>query len=375
MKRLLLWVVAASALLGLQVHASYDNFHFYRAGYFFGEPRFEKNGLTTIQLSIAGGSTRTSRNCQGETVSLFDIYGPANMRVLGNGVPGKDITTSADAALINLSQLPANDGFAMFSLPGRFSLMEVDFNVIQNMAHGLFAQLYVPVRRMNICSCGLVDICPSATPEWQDFKDHFAAILARYDLSMACIKRTNVGDTTVLVGWTRNYQDTKVLDYVDTTAKIGVIINNAPAKNEDLVFDIATGFDKHIGFPLSVDVSVGAFEWFTAGVHSGVIPFLKRSKCIRMKTDCNQSGLIKLAKGEAVVHPGPLWDVGGYLKADHLAGRLSFLFGYTFINQCAVLVCPVECQFDAIIVNSDAGLQGWRMDTINFIAENDFSNE
>ncbi|MDR3550972.1 MAG: hypothetical protein P4L31_06170, partial [Candidatus Babeliales bacterium] len=146
-------------------------------------------------------------------------------------------------------------------------------------------------------------------------------------------------------------------------------------KNEDLVFDIATGFNKHIGFPLSVDVSVGAFEWFTAGVHSGVIPFLKRNKCIRMKTDCNQSGLIKLAKGEAVVHLGPLWDVGGYLKADHLAGRLSFLFGYTFINQCADWVSPVECQFDAIIVNSDAGLQGWRMHTINFLAEYDFTNE
>lgn len=363
-----------------------DNYHFYRAGYFFGEPRLEKDWLGTFELDVAGGSTNKSINNCGQTVPLFDLYGPANMRVLGNGVPNKSVTNVADLALINLSRLPANDGFAQFSFPGHFSIVEADINIEQNFTRGFFTQIYIPIRKLDINPCHYVDLSPTSSstvpnqssPVWQNFLNQFDNILEQYNLSLAPVHQTCIGDVTVLAGWTRNYQNTKILDFVDATVKIGVLINSAPAKNEDLVFDIAPGYDKHFGFPISLGLSLGSFEWLTVGVHADVITFLRRNKDIRMKTDFAQNGILKLAKGLAKVSKGPIWDLGMYAKADHLASAFSLLIGYAFATQEADRVCPFVCQpeatiFNAIIVNSDETLKGWQQHNLNFLAEYDFT--
>lgn len=365
-----------------------DDHHFYRASFLFQEPRFEKNGLGTLESWIGVGETCESRNCFGTVVPLFDLYGPDNMRVLGSGVPNKDPNNSADLALINLAKLQANGCFGQISIPGTFKVFEGGFRYIQNVKNGFFTEIQLPIRSFLTVPYPFIDLSPDSsssfpnksTPEWQDFLRQFNAILQKYNLSYECVKQSNFGDLIWTLGWTRNFQDTEVLDFVDTTIQAGFLVPTAPSRDENQIFSIPFGYNGHWGFVGTFEMSYGAYEWLTMGAHGGVIAFLNREKCgVRIKTDINQNGLIKLATADVVIEKGPLWDIGAYLKADHLGGNFSITVGYTFAQQekdflCACPKLSID-QFDTAIVNSDSTLQGWNMSTINLFIEYDFSKE
>ena len=373
----------------LPVHTwTQDMYHYYRASPFFGEPRLEKSWLSTVEFAVFTGSTSRGKNAKTSTVPVFDIYGTYNMRLLGSGVPNKDITNTADLALINLANTPANGCYANLSFPGSFKVLEGALNIEQNFAHGMFVQFYIPFRKFNISPQHFIDLSPAVTdgptnvntPEWQEFLAQFNTILSNYDLNICKVKVTGIGAVSAELGWTLNYQEAELLDFVDLTIKSGVLLGTGTEKNENYVFDISTGYDRHFGFPISLDISFGLYDWFTAGVHGGAIGFLDKNKNIRMKTDINQSGMIKLAQGNARVSLGAIWDIGLFAKADHMADLISLIIGYTFAQQQNTTLCPQNCPgentiFQTEIVNCDSMYKGWQMNTINFLAELDFTKE
>jgi hypothetical protein len=367
---------------------SIDDHHFYRASFLFQEPRFEKDFLGTFETWIGVGETCESRNCAGTIVPLFDLYGPTNLRLLGSRVPNKDPNNPADLALINLEKLPANGCFGKISIPGSFKVFESGVRYIQNFWNGFFTQAQLPLRTFISTPYHFVDLSPDsssafpnrATPEWQEFLRQFGAILARYNLSDGPVKQTGCGDLIWTLGWTRNFQDTEVLDFVDTTLQAGILVPTAVERNENQIFSIPFGYNGHWGFIGTIDTAYGAYEWLTLGAHAGMIAFLNAKRCnVRIKTDTCQNGLISLATADVVEEKRPLWDIGVYVKADHLGGKLSITCGYTYASQehdflCA---CPAVSQdlFDTAIVNNDCALNGWNMSTLNIFIEYDFSKE
>jgi len=378
----------ACLIFTISVHAI-DDHHFFRASFLFQEPRFEKNSLGTLETWVGVGETNESLNSASTIVSLFDLYGPSNMRLLGSGVPNKDPNNQADLALINLARLSPNDCFGFVSLPGSFKVVESGFRYMQNFAGGFFTEIQLPVRSFRIVPNSFVDLSPDSSslfpnrssPEWQEFLREFNAILARYNLSYDCINQTQLGDFIWTLGWTTNYQDSELFDFVDTTLQAGILYPSAPQKNENLIFDIPFGYDGHWGFVATFDMSYGAYDWLTMGIHGGVLAFLNRVKNnVRIKTDINQNGLIKLATANVLMEKGPLWDLGVYAKADHLGGGLSITMGYTYVNQGNDRICS-ECPvlnntlFDPNIANSDTALAGWDMHNIHLFIEYDFSKE
>lgn len=367
---------------------AFDDHHFYRASYLFDEPRLEKNGLTTWQAWIAGGSTTKGRNSDDTIVPIFDIYGFQNMHLLGSGVPCKDLTNPADLALVNLARLPANGCFAQFSLLGKFTAIEAITNFYQNLACGFFMQLQVPFRSLKVSNTRFVDLSPASseccpnrsTVEWQDFLNNFNAILARYNLGFCNTTNTGIGDTTVLFGWTNNYQKTEVLDYIDVSYKGGILIPTGKKKNQNEIFGFPLGYDGHVGIPTSLDVSIGAYEWFTLGIHGGALFFFNHTECMRIKTDINQTGIIKLATAKTLIEKGPIWDIGAYVKADHLGCGVSVTLGYTIVTKEEDCACAGDCAggptvFDPIIVNSDEQLKGWTMHNLHLLVELDLTKE
>src|SRR5690242_7333697 len=82
-----------AALFLISMHTSMyaiDNAHFYRAAFFWGEPRFEKDWLTTIDTTVGGGSTMQGYNNCGDKTSLLAIYGLENLIAIGANVPNLD---------------------------------------------------------------------------------------------------------------------------------------------------------------------------------------------------------------------------------------------------------------------------------------------
>jgi len=95
-----------------------------------------------------------------------------------------------------------------------------------------------------------------------------------------------------------------------------------------------------------------------------------------MKTDVNQSGMIKLAKGYARVNPGLVVHAGAFLQADHVAHGLSITTGYSFARQGNTKIRPCNTTtFNEAIVNTDEMFKKWAVHTVHFQADYDFMEE
>lgn len=369
-------------LISSNIIFSWDNAHFYRASYFYGEPRFEKKYLTSFDIYFGGGSTCQGIRCNCEKTCLLDIYGKHNMQLLGKNVPGKDLSKQTDIILEMLSEEPKRDCFGHFSFRGEFEINELYFLYTQNIPRGFFFQINVPFRKLSICRITYCDLSPrdEMCPNidniyWQSFLNLFDDILKDYKLDIKDFCCKGVGDICFLVGWTQNFEDTEYIDYIDTTFKAGVLAPSAKKRNPNKVFSLPLGYDGHIGFPIIFDGSLGLYEWLTIGAHVDFTYFACRNKTMRLKTDPCQSGFIKLAKDCVCLHKGALWNAGFYVKADHVVGGLSLLAGYTFSTKQKDHIKATPSCIDCAIANCDEMLAKWEMHTIHLLIEYDFTKE
>jgi hypothetical protein len=365
------------AFVAIPLHAI-DNPHFYRATFFWGEPRLERPWLTTFEVEVATGRTNKSFNNNGDKTPLLNIFGPEAFWALGKNVPNLDPTNPLDQILINLAQLPASGTFGDVVFGGHFRFFEMPMQVYQNIINGFFFQAHIPVRRLLISNIRMTDISPQmgpltmSTPEWVAFLQFFDQILARYHLAIKPIDSSGVGDLSLLGGWARTYQQTCLLDYIDVSAKIGVLLPTGASASLHNPFSLPLGYNGHIGVPLKFDCSCGYLEWLTFGTHLGALFLIEKKEKIRMKTSPEQNGFILLTEGEAVVDPGTYWDAAVYTKADHFFRGLSLLFGYTYTHKDADCLRPKnKMVFNPAVVNHDARLRPWSMHELHFMFEYD----
>lgn len=361
---------------------SIDNPHFYRANFFWQEPRFEKSWLTTLDMHIAGGSAKHGFNQQGKKVPLLNIYGLQNMQTLGN-TPGLDPANRLDKILLDLAALPENGLFGKLKFTGKFHTIELILNFYQNFTKGFFLQLYLPIRHLKIdrtqffvdCSPEDITTFPNKNiPEWRNFLSNFDAILSRFGLSKNNINQNGVGDLSLLGGWACNYEQTTKLDFIDVNAKIGVLAPTGIKRGLSNPFDLPTGYNGYWAIPLKFDFSLGYWEWLTWGLHIGSLFFIDQSRTLRMQTTTQESSFFMLLEGKAKVDPGTIWEVSSYIKADHIFRGLSLLFGYCYTQKERDLLCPEDkALFPLALVNASPLHKGWDMHVLHFLAEWDFT--
>lgn len=420
MNRTIKKLLLATSLISMMAGAI-DNHHFYRASNFFPvyhEPRLEECWLTSFDITVAGGSTRKSKNgcgtpfnaCDTESC-LLNICGFSNVPALSCGLPCLDLTNNVDTALNNLALLtgaccnispdclfqgcaPLNVSqttFGMLSFAGKFNILEANFFFTQNFTRGFFFQAHLPVRRLkisNICMADLSPTDPNVFPninsaQWQTFLPLFGTMLERYQLSICPTCSLGAGDLSLLAGWTINYEDTEILDFIDMTFRIGALFPTGKKANIDCVFSLPTGYNGHYGVPISFDLALGAFDCFTMGFHFDALPFIHKIQCLRVKTDANQEGLIKLFKVKADINQGLIWGGTGYLIADHFASGLSMLMGFTVAKKLKSDFRTGLCICDGSIINPplnqsafcldcDPVYGSWTMETFHVLFEYDF---
>ena len=360
-----------------------DNPHFYRATNMFLEPRLEHDYLTTFNTTLGGGSTSHGRSCDNTLVPLFDIYGRQSFQTLNINTLFTDPNNQFDKLLTDLARLPARENFATVSIDAHFKIVEANLSLAQNISHGLFFFFHLPVRRLKINDPSFIDHSPDDTlfpnkntPEWQAVFNQICPLLNNYHLNAHSTVSEGVGDLSSWLGWTHNYQETEILDFIDFTFMAGFLAPTGKQRNESKLFSLPTGYNGHWGFPLCATASIGFYEWVTIGGYLNTLFFLDKNHTMRIKTDSAQTGLIKLACAQVSDHPGPLINTGLFFKADHVGHGLSVTAAYSFASQQKSHLTPKSSiETDCSIINSDSTLKGWNMHTLNFLAEYDFAQE
>jgi len=317
-----------------------DNPHFYRATNMFLEPRLEHNYLTTFNITLGGGKTEKGRNSNNHIVPIFNIYGNNIIPALG-------------------------DDNAHLSLDGTFKIIEANISLAQNLSHGIFLFFYLPVRSLTLSN--ISTNIPFNT---------FSSLLAPYGINANPTTSTGCGDLSSWIGYTHNYQETETLDFIDMTFMAGFLAPTGKTRNEQSLFSLPTGYNGHWGVPLCGILSVGFYEWVTLGTYINSLFFAKRESAIRLKTDPDQTGFIKLASGDVTIYKEPLLNTGVYFKADHFGHGFSFTAAYSFALQGSDRLTPHNADmFNTSVINSDPTLKGWNMHTVNFLVEYDFTQE
>ena len=370
-------------LIAHSIHA-FDNPHFFRPRIFPGEPRLVKEALFTFDCIVDAGSGTCSRNRCHKLVPLLDLYGSYNIQQSILNVPLNTPYNQSDNLLIQLAALPTNGCFGHLSFGGLLRIREAAFDIYYNMYQGWFAHLYLPIRSLTIDNITQRDLSPTASsslpnrtnPIWQQVLGSFGTILSQFNLSLAPSRSVGLGDLTALIGWTHNEErSTRYLDFIDTTVEIGIIMPTGKRADPRYVFSVPTGYDGHVGIPIVLRTSCGAFDWLTFGGSVEGRFFFDRTTCLHLKTAEAQQGLIFLAQGLVKRHLGNLWSFDLFAKADHVFKGLSCLLGYTYDHQQRSHLYSCSPLFNNAIINSNNALFAWSMHTFHLLVDYDFSSD
>jgi hypothetical protein len=241
---------------------AFSNSYFYRASTFWQEPRFERELLSSFDIALIGGSTCISRGCNKKKVPLLNLY----QKKLG--------TQNA-----------------------RFTIFEIDLLYTQNIFSGFFTEVTVPFIHANLYPCYFQSCSYKDRINTRSIKKPF--------------KESLFTDATVLVGWTTNYEDTRYIDFIDATFKIGV---STPLQKRywcAQTLEIPLNYANQSAVIGALTTSFGLYDWLTIGAHANVLRFIQKSSC----------------------RLGNISRAGVYIKADHLCKGISLLLAATYEQQ------------------------------------------
>ncbi len=371
--RLFLEILLFSLIAIVSLYAE-DIVHFYRATPLFPEPRFERDLLFSIDVSIGGGATSTARNGRGDLVPLFSIFGPQELIGMNIGLPPLQIS-DLDQKIHELNTLYAQGVRQYTDLDGHFSITEGYIQLTSTILYGIIAQVVLPIRTLHLGP----EISQSPAAQVVTTHESLGAwldrLLSTYHINNTPYHKTGIGDLAALIGWTINYQDTNTIDFVDFTIKAGCTMPTGKKRDPYVLYSLPHGYNGHWGFPITTQFSIGIFDWITIGIHGEIIPFTSRTQTVAMKTDPSQSGYMKLAYSDAQVALGTHWWYGLYLKADHVVKGFSLTCAYSNAGQRDTQLTPLNTQFSTAIINNDPAYAGWNMHTVHLGAEYDFTKE
>ena len=365
----------AIALLLTPLNALADS-QFYRALADNNEPRAELDWLTTFRASIMGGMASKGFGADKHSTDPLQIYGSNKIGLLAADAVGNPSTLIASA---DLAALLINAPSATLTYSGKFNFFETHFDIEQNIVNGFFARLHIPVKRLvtkNVMVTDSTTGLDANVAEWLTVKNSFATIISAYGLTANDVTKAGIGDIVIGGGWTYNNDSMDKIDFFDTTIRVGVSTPTAEKRDEDKAFSLPLGYNGHMGLPVSFDFALGLFDWVTFGAHVDATFFFKKTVNIRMNTNANQNGYIKLLKGDAKRELGHIFNAGSFLKLDHVFKGLSFSVGYNYAHKDKDQLTPADLTaFTVTAANADCMLKSWNMHVIHTSVEYDFARD
>ncbi len=349
--------------------------HFFYARPFFGEPRLEKPFLSTFEITLFGGHTSRSFNSCQNTVRLFDMYGPCRPQDFATTIP-LDMSKPENILLYQLSQESATlQDVQALSYSGTFRTVATFFEYWQNICHGFFTHIYVPLELIQLKEIRSHDLTPNyaQTTTWLEVIKNFDKILNLYNLSTDGYRYTTWGDCVIECGWTSNNEKSPHLDFADITTSIGVVLPTGKKTDPSYAFSIPSGYDGHTGCIITGECALGTHDWFTWGLQGQCIIFADKSVCRRFDITQTTPGFIVLPQHKITIKKDPLWHLGSYIKADHISHGFSLLLGISFDQQEGSSIYPANTS--EWITPQTGPYALWNMTTFHIQAECDFATD
>ena len=393
---------------------------YYRAAHFQGLPKTNLRDVTTyVSARYLEGDTKSSWNKHEKRKPLFADHGPFDLAKMGLNLEGlteeckplthqflRNITRDEGGEITDGGMLSvlSEKGIGKFEFSGNFSISELDIEVHQNLMYGFYLHAHLPLRDLKICNIKFKHVGCQATdaitaPNNVSDKMVFDTFVANLDPILKengliahdtnyC--KNGLTDFTISAGW-QGYDNTSfdLVSSVQGYMQIGALIPNSDRNPINRVFWLPDGYGDHFGVNARIGFQANAFEYFGFGMTGGITMLFNETFCRRVPTSCCQRGFMHLQAAQVTVEQGTVWDIGAYIKADHLLAGLSILGGYTYTKQersfltvkdCNYLKTFSEQQFNLTppslvnrdtVASSDPRLMDWNQHTMHVMIEYD----
>lgn len=318
------------------------------------QPSYEIKPWTVfIGDRIRFGQTHDSYDNHESKSALFNKAGSWDLVHLGLGLndadrdnPLKPATRAkwgAPAAPFSgLNNLAADDGKADVS--GTLKILDMRHTVALTLPLGFFVDAALPVRQITtegviITPKGALVINGVAINTYLTNDLPLIAKEHGVELNLARTTKVGLGDLAVAGGW-QGAHDNKstIFTYLKGLFKAGALFPTAHGQNKDLLISFPFGYNGHYGFFGRGAVEVTIFDAFTVGATVGSTVFLKKTQEMRVNTNPDQNGFLKLQKTRVREDLGSLINLAGYIKADKIVRGFNLLLGYSFTQQEATLL-------------------------------------
>lgn len=224
---------------------------------------------------------------------------------------------------------------------------------------------YLPLRSAAISEVSWGDqtayVTSDDTTVHQQLTDKLKSVMQQYgSLSIDSWSRTSLGDAVVMLGWYKDFKQTKdALKNVTIQTRLGVSCPTGLKKDEDIALSMSTGNDGAWGIPVSLGIDLDFLYDLSAGIDVTYLGLFNQTRDRRLKTDKSQSDYLLLTKGRAIKVHASTWNFNLYLKASSIFKGLNLMAEYEFAKHDEDQLYPEGDNFSFSIVNSAQSLQEW----------------
>jgi len=275
----------------------------------------------------------------------------------------------------------SDDGVRGHLIPrANFHMAEGGFGAKYWLPHDFSIGVFVPFVYMELKNIEWRDCTQDITEGDLLTKDLLTDNLVQNVCNLGCLdicspwKRTGIGDVSALLQWERNFPQAKpILTNVLLSLSLGASIPTGKPKDEDKLFSLPLGYDGAPGFLFGGGLQLTWKHHFIGGVKLNLTKLIANTRLRRIKTACEQTELLLLAKTRANIDWGFLQRYRLYLGLHNIMKGLSFNLNYQFQKQgnSKIAICSNDYIND--IANSAESLKEWVLHQIGVDASYDFA--
>ena len=144
MKRFTNQVLFVALLAPVMLHGFVYSPNTFYATEPFSEPRYTRNGLTSLTVELSGGYANDGYNGTKDKVNVLEIYGDYDIAQLGIGSIGDPLSSDYNASLAALYASGFDEsGTGKFSYSGKFDAFQGNIYLAQNISNGFFLDMII----------------------------------------------------------------------------------------------------------------------------------------------------------------------------------------------------------------------------------------
>lgn len=271
-----------------------------------------------------------------------------------------------------LANVPDN-GIRGHLIPsGSFHMSETALSAQYWLPHSFCIGLYLPIVHMTLNNVCWRDLTEDVTAEdWltkQMLTDNLSKTVR--NLGGPCLgnwRATGIGDISLVGKFQRDFPQAKpILTSVQIAAHLGISLPTGKRANEDLLFSLPLGYDGAPGILFGGALELTWKHHFVGGVELYLTQLIGNSRLRRIKTYCDQTDFLLLAKTNAHIDWGFIQRYRLYLGAHELFRGLSLDLAYQFQKQGDSLYSLSSNSYITAIANSAERLKHWTLHYLMF---------